>query len=412
MNTKVLATLGVLAIAGAGVAYVLTRGGSESESAAAPKGAGGLALPALATHAGDVGQITVKRAPMEFTIRKDGETWKVTEKAGYPAKLEAVRNALVGLSQLKFEEPKTTRPDQYAKLGVDDPIAPPGDAADKAVPQSVLVTLKDGAGKELGSIILGNPKYGGQGVLGSNTAQGVYIRKPGDSQSWLASGTVELPHEPNGWLETKFADIKKERVKSVVVTQNAAAGGTVVAVERERQADPFVVKDIPAGRELKDPGVGETIAATLTALSFQDVAGATGTDPAGVDVKPGPTIVLRTFDGLVVTATSTTKDAKVWWRLTASADEGIVAGLPTAASVNATPADPAKAGDPAPSPPVSTQEAIRKEVAELNGQWAAFAFSPIDWKVRSVNTTMMDLLKEPAAPAGAAPGQPLPLPGK
>ena len=398
------------------MAYVLSRNCAETESAGAPKGAGGFALPELGTHAGEVAQITVKRAPMEFNIRKDGDDWKVVEKAGYPAKMDAIRSALVGLAQLKLEEPKTTRPDQYAKLGVDDPVAPPPDSADKAVPQSVLVTLRDGAGKDLGSIILGNPKYGGQGVLGSNTAQGVYVRKPGDAQSWLASGQVELPHEPIGWLEPKFADVKRDRIKSVVVTHLSGAGVSMVAVGRERQADPFVVKDIPAGRELKDPGVGESIAATLTGLSFQDVAGANVLDRAGVDVKPGPTIVLRTFDGLVVTASSTTKDAKAWWRLIASADDAIVAGLPLAAAVNAAPADGAKPGDPptpptpppplSASPPVSTQEAIGKEVAELNGLWAGFAFAPVDWKVRSVNTTMLELLKEPAAPA--TPGLPSP----
>ncbi len=420
MNTKTLTVLGALAAVGLAGAYVATRLGSVAEGdgsgGAGAGGAGAMVFPDLGARAGDVAQIVVKRAPMEFTVRKDGDMWRAVEKAGYPVKTEAVRGVLVGLSQLKLDEPKTTRPEQFAKLGVDDPIAPPPESADKPVPQSTLVTLRNGDGKEIASIILGNPKYAGQGVVGSG-APGVYIRKPGDKQSWLATGQVEVPREPIAWLESTFADIKRDRIKSVVVTH--AVGGTV-AVMREKQADAFVVKDIPAGRELKDPGVGESIAGALTGLTFQDVAAAGAMDaaaaPAGTEIKAGPTIVLRTFDGLVVTATSATRDAKAWWRMAAAADDAIVATLPpAAAAANPTSPDGSKP-DASTMPPggtatlaVGTQEFIRKEVADLNARWSPYAFAPADWKVRSVNTLMSDMLKEPAAAVPSiAPGEPAP----
>lgn len=410
MNTKTLTILGVLAVVGLAGAYIATRPGpseqSDSPGSATSSGAGGPLFPDLASKADSISTIVVKRAPLEITIKKEGDLWKVVEKAGYPAKLDAVRGVLVGLSQLKLDEPKTQRPDQYAKLGVDDPIAPPPDSADKAMPQSSLVTLKDSSGKELAAVILGNPKYGGQGVVGSGTS-GVYIRKPGDKQSWLASGQIEVPRDAIGWVESKFADIKRDRIKSIVVTQPS---GIALTVSRENQSDPFTVKDIPAGREMKDPGAGESIASTLTGLTFQDVAAANAMDPAttsaGSEIKPGPIVTLRTFDGLVVTATSATKDAKAWWRLTASADEAILAKLPpTAAATSATAADGSTPPAPAApaSPPVGTAEAIKKEVADLNAQWSPYAFAPADWKVKTVNTPLADLLKETAPPTPQTP---------
>ncbi len=417
MNTKTLSILGFLAVVGIAGAYIATRpAASESSdvaSGASASGPGAPLFPELASKADAVSTIVVKRAATQFTINKDGETWKVAEKAGYPAKPEAVRALIIGLSQLKLEEPKTQRPEQYSKLGVEDPVAPPPDSADKNVPQSSLISLKDSAGKEVAAVILGNPKYGGQGVVGSGSS-GVYVRKPGDKQSWLAMGTVEMQREPIGWLESKFADIKRDRIKSVVVSH--PVGGTVT-VSRDKQADPFSVKDIPAGRELKDPGVGEGIAATLTGMTFQDVAPPSAMEAsAGSDLKPGPTITLRTFDGLIVTASSITKDAKAWWRMAASADDAILATLPpTAAAASATTADGAKPDAPAtpPStpaaPPVGTAEAIKKEVADLNAQWSPYAFAPADWKVKSVNTPLADMLKEqtPAVPASSVPGMPL-----
>lgn len=414
MNTKTLSILGILAVVGIAGAYIATRpAASESSGAASGTSAAGSGTPLfpdLASKADSISTIVVKRAAIEVTIKKDGEAWKVADKAGYPAKPEAVRALLVGLSQLKLEEPKTQRADQYSKLGVDDPIAPPPDSADKAVPQSSLVTLKDGTGKELAAVILGNPKYGGPGVVGSGSS-GLYLRKPGDKQSWLAMGTVELPRDPIGWLESKFADIKRDRIKSIVV---AHPGGDSVTVSREKQADPFMVKDIPAGRELKDPGVGESLAATLTALTFQDVAASSAMDATtGSDLKPGPTVTLRTFDGLVVAATSITKDAKAWWHMTASADESILATLPpTAAAASATTADGAKPDVPPTTTPaalpVGTAEAIKKEVADLNAQWSPYAFAPADWKVKSVNTPLADMLKEPTP---AVPPAPAAIPG-
>ena len=423
MNTKTHSILGILVVVGIAGAYFATRP-AASESSEAASGSGAPLFPDLVSKADAVSTIIVKRAATQITINKDGETWRVAEKAGYPAKPDAVRALLIGLSQLKLEEPKTQRPEQYSKLGVDDPVAPPPDSADKNVPQSSLITLKDSTGKEIAAVILGNPKYGGQGVVGSGSS-GVYVRKPGDKQSWLAMGTVELQREPIGWLESTFADIKRERIKSVVVSH--PIGGTVT-VSRDKQADPFIVKDIPAGRELKDPGIGEGIAATLTGMTFQDVAAPSAMEAsAGSDLKPGPTVTLRTFDGLVITATSITKDAKAWWRMAASADEAILATLPpTAAAASATTADGSKPDAPATppsapatlatpeSPPVGTAIAIKKEVADLNARWSPYAFAPADWKVKSVNTPIADMLKEPspavsappAAPGVGAPGQP------
>lgn len=420
MNPKALTTLAILAAAGLGAAYFATRPVANTTNSPASGASNALLFPDLTAKAESIAQITVKRAPMEFTIKKDQDAagvWRVVEKANYPAKLDTVRAVIVGLSQLRLVEQKTSRPNQYAKLGVEDPIAPPPDSADKPVPQSALVTLKDASGKPLAAAILGNPKYSGPGVGGTTTPQ-MYVRASGDKTTWLASGQVEVPRDPIGWLESRFADIQRDRIKSVVITHS---DGSTVTVSRDKQADPFSVRDIPAGRELKDPGVGETIASTLTGLAFQDVApgasmqppapppGAKPDAPPTTDITPGPTIVVRTFDGLIVNVKSVSKEAKAWWTLHADVDESLAAPPPPPPPPEAKPGEPA----PAPAAPaVGTLEALRKEASELNGAWAPYAFAPADWKVRSINSLMSDLLKEPPKPAegAGAPGSPPAVP--
>ena len=59
----------------------------------------------------------------------------VEEKGGYPADVAKVQQALLGLADLTFVEPKTRKPDLYPRLEVED--------ADKPGTKSTLVTVTD-----------------------------------------------------------------------------------------------------------------------------------------------------------------------------------------------------------------------------------------------------------------------------
>jgi hypothetical protein len=400
MNARTLTVLALLAAAGLAAAFVVAR----PESAPASAGAGGLKtgepfLPEVAARGGETAVITVQRPEGTTTLRSEGGTWRVAEKGGYPAKLDAVRAVVVGLSELRAEEPKTSRADQYAKLGVDDPVAPPAASADKPLPSSALVTLKDAKDATIASVIVGNPKWEGQGLT-----PGLYVRRAGEAQSWLVRGKVELPRDPAGFLDTALADIQRPRVKSVRIVQPATptGPGDTIVVGRDKQADPLAIQGLADGKELKDPGAPESIAMALSGLSFQDVAKAADIDfnaasPEGA-IKPGPQIEVRTFDGLVVAIAGVVKDGRQWWRLAASVDEAVASQVP---------APEAPKDGPAPAAPAAgTLEALKKEAAELNARWNGYAFAPMDWKARSLNQTMADLTKDTAAPATPAPATP------
>ena len=95
MNTKTHSILGILVVVGIAGAYFATRP-AASESSEAASGSGAPLFPDLVSKADAVSTIIVKRAATQFTINKDGETWRVAEKAGYPAKPDAVRALLIG----------------------------------------------------------------------------------------------------------------------------------------------------------------------------------------------------------------------------------------------------------------------------------------------------------------------------
>lgn len=389
MKPRALLILSVLTVIVLAAAYFATRPSALSDARTTSHK--GLVFPALATRANDVTEIVIKRPELSFTVRKDaGDAglWRVVEKANYPARTDTLRAFIIALSQLRELEQKTSLPELYSKLGVEDPVAPAAVSSDQPMPQSTLVTLKDAKGQTIASAVLGNIKWG--------TQPGIYVRRAGEPTVWLAEGRIDVQRDPIKWTEDQFANIGSDRIKSAVI---APPGEPPIEVSRASQWEKFAVQNLPAGRVLKDPGVGESFAALLTTLPFQDVAVIGDVDFTGGEYgKPGASAEIRTFDGLIVQIQSVARDGRTWWKLAASVDESIPARV-----------SPPPDQDQLKAPAATTLAALRKEADALNARWSLYAYAPVDWKARTLNHTLQELLKDPN-PLAPAPTLPPGLP--
>ena len=94
--------------------------------------------------------------------------------------------------------------------------------------KSTFVTLADTKGALLGELIAGKHRAdqlgGGEG--------GVYVRKPGTAQSWLARGDLDIAGDTSMWLDKTLLDLPVAQVKQAVLAQ---ADGSKVTT-RPRQA--------------------------------------------------------------------------------------------------------------------------------------------------------------------------------
>jgi len=169
MQERGLILLAAAAAALAVVAIVAIATGDRGVSRAVP---GERAFPALAANLGDVGSVGIKRNALSLTFVRDGDNWLVTEKANYPAAAGKVRQIVLAMADLLLVEPKTRQVESYPRLDVEDPGGG----------KSTLVTLKDKSGATLADLIIGKRRYD---RLGTGT-DGIYVRKPGDTQAWLA----------------------------------------------------------------------------------------------------------------------------------------------------------------------------------------------------------------------------------
>jgi hypothetical protein len=292
--------IGLLAVTVVAViaAIFVVRGGDASQSDPL---VGKLVLPDVAQRADAIGRITLVRSAGRSTLVRHGDAWTVEEKGSYPADATKVRQAVLGLMELSFVEPKTSKPDLYPRLEVED--------ADKKDAKSTLVTVSDDKGALLGEIILGKRKVDQLG--GGN--DGIYVRRPGDAQSWLARGTLDVAGDTAQWLDKKLMDVPAAQVKSVAITQ---PGGTKLEFARAKAGEPLALGTaLPAGKKLKSDTALDEPAGALGGLELADVKPAKDIEMPKEGVA---TARYETLDGLVVTATLVDKDGTQWARFAAS----------------------------------------------------------------------------------------------
>lgn len=394
MNTRSLAYLaGATVLVAAVAAIALKRG----EVAVRATPAGGKLFPNLTASINDVATIELKRKDGVTTLQRTGEAWGLAEKSGFPVEMAAVRKTLIGFSELTATEPKTEDPALYAKLGVDDPA--------KEGATSTLVTLKDAGGKQLASVIVGK-EHASKSFSGPHQ---VYVRKPDEARSWLASGELDLKEKSADWLDKKILEVKRERIRAAEIRR---ADGEVVVVDREKpEAKDFTLHDIPEGKELSYPSAPTSIADALGYLNLEDVVPATE-----VDMKEGTTSTAKfsCFDGLTITVTTKDAGEKTYARFEASYEKPPESTGPPAPAEEAKPEDAnpddAEKKDAAAKAKPKTAEEVQKEAADLNARLSKWIYQIPSYNKASFEKKKAELLKDKTAPApegtGTAPGTP------
>ena len=162
-------------------------------------------FPSLAAKVDDVAsiQIETKSSVFNVTRRADGQ-WILPDKAGYGADFNTVRKTILGLAELDLIEPRTARADWQEKLGLGLP---------KSGGSGSLVTLKDKKGDIAASLV------SGAAVEGASAAgkQAIYVRRPGDAQTYVARGSYSLDTAQEQWLDKSFIDFARDRIKTVEI---------------------------------------------------------------------------------------------------------------------------------------------------------------------------------------------------
>jgi len=257
-------------------------------------------------------ELRLERGEQRLQIRRDSDDdiWQVVDKDDFPADVVMIRNLLQTLSQAEKIEEMSSRPEDYAKLGVADPDADEG--------AGILLEIADAEQRR--TLIVGN--------VAEHLGQGQYVRIPDENSSWLINRRLELPLDADSWLEKYIVTIVPEDLHRIVITRGDATGdattpsvvsedttettptiavtedplaATTITVVRENKGDELKLEDIPEGRELKNDYILQQVAAAVDYLQFKEVF---PKDDSFLLPEGSINATFTTFDGLEFTMQS------------------------------------------------------------------------------------------------------------
>ena len=252
-------------------------------------------LPGLAAVVNELDylRLTAGGGEVIASLERSGEQWRVLEASSYPADWARIKSLLSDLSQAEVIEEKTSNPDYYSRLGVED-VATEGAGG-------VMISFSDKTG--LAVLIIGNEASG---------RDGQYARLQSEAGSVLLDRVLDLPHDRMQWLERDIIDIADSEV--VEVTTRHPDGEVVNAKKASADDADFVLQQIPENGEVKSNWTINSMAGSLAGLSLDEVA------PDSEFVWSQATVfTVLTADGLQVNAELLMREESPWIRLTASA---------------------------------------------------------------------------------------------
>jgi len=261
------------------------------------------------------------------------------------------------LSDAKIREEKTSNPESYSIIGVEDPAQPGATGA------QIELIAQDGKH----DVIVGKPAGAGN-----------FVRRAGEKASYAVEPGISFEAEPRYWIDTHLLDIAADKIQSIdtkpiggaaysvrrvisepkpqpkaagpsaaaTVTTAATAAATATAAASSAApaaasaantpaattaspaptptatppATRFVLEGVPSGRQATDPQTLAPSSTMLSSLTAEDVA------PIGdIDFSKPSTITVTLADGSVLTLTGAVVGDKHWIQVAAPKDASLSA---------------------------------------------------------------------------------------
>ncbi|MDP6884982.1 MAG: DUF4340 domain-containing protein, partial [Rhodospirillales bacterium] len=318
--------------------------------------------------------IEVKIHGDSFHMNRLDGTWVMTNRNKHPVRKVKVDKALIQLSQLNLYEPKTKTKRWYPRIDVEDV---PTENSD-----SRHLRLADASGQTIAKVILGKDQY----FMAGAAKRGVYLRKPGDDQAWLASGMLEVGRFARDWVERDIMDVNAKRVRSVETVANDNAR---LVVSRKKYGDRNLnIENMPEGTKLVSRAFGDMrdMASGLAAIDLNDVL---PSERAAFSGDKASKAVIRTFDGLVVEVLLWQKDEDYWAQFKASVDPS---SFVSNGEAQAKETKGAEKDEKADKGRLRGADEVKKEAQAINARVEGWAYEVPYYKGKPLHTRIDDLV--------------------
>jgi hypothetical protein len=394
MKKNAIMMLALTAVAlGAGVVFLSKR--PSNPQAGSPLNLQTALLPGLSGRASDIAGFEVLRDGKSVRIDRTADGWVLPAKGNYPAKSQAAATLVRTLLESKVLEYKTTDPELFSRLSVQDPpaLGTAVKAPDFGTVTPALITLIGKDGKPLAEVVLGKAR---QSAMGDDMSAATFAREKGKNQALLISGTFTSPVDVAEWFERGVLEIDRARFASAKVQLPASSDGALPAplvVERKSQTEEsYQVVGLPADRELKETTGPQRIVTPLASVSIDDVAPA-----ASMDFSKASVSTITTFDGIVFSVRTIDVEGKSWINIAVAYDTSQDRSKPAAPSENADPVANQAAKTNHERALEQRASDLTKEASALHAKHSPWAYMVPSFMAEQLRATMESLLK----PAGA-----------
>ena len=259
-------------------------------------------FPELAEQINDVSELVIHDGETTLTVQRVSDGWGIAEADDYPALVDDVKQTVLAVSGLQVVAQKTSNPDLYKRLGVEDP--------DSKGATSHLLTVKSN-GEELARLIVGETRRS----KSASSAPGLYVRIPGQKHTLLVEGRLSVSADIIQWIKRDIVNIEGDRVSAVHIQP---AGGQQVRLERAEPGDDLVLQNIPDGKEQQSEYLISRMATILENIYVDDVRREDGFDYS----RPDAVINVTTFDGLVADVEAVKSGEHTYARFSFTAQAG------------------------------------------------------------------------------------------
>lgn len=221
-------------------------------------------FPDLIQHVTDVQNIEIKdHNGVLLQAEKSGETWLDTQFDGYPIDASHIVQLLNDLAQANLDEAKTKKPENFARLGLQD--------IQQQDSEAVLIALS--TDERSWQLLVGKSATGGAGT---------YMRIPETLESWLSKTMLELPESRSDWLRDDILDVDSATIQAIRridaekwqiqrYTANVETDNKSVDDENVGDSSKWALANMPDDRSLKYDGILEGFVEDFVGLSFSDL---------------------------------------------------------------------------------------------------------------------------------------------
>ncbi len=328
----------------------------------------------------EINEIIIEKEDESLTIARINDIWVCRDKQDYTVKFDRIKDMVIRIADIKIGQVPTVTDALRARMG----IIPPPQAG-----SGTLIKLKDTAGNELVSLLIGNIRQSAEESNFRGVPEGTFISVDLGETAYLVKDNFHhVTVDPNGWLETELLNIPEADIERISIQSHDGKPLVLTTVNGE-----MIVEGLRK-REATVESTVSTLRSALTGLHFNDIA------QAGLsDKKMG-------FDKPITYTAETLKGET--YKVQIGATPGAIQERYVRLSAELKPLIPKKDAD-ADTPDISEEEKekalaekvesdltrknLKKKIQDLNAKFSKYTYTLATYKTDNMVSTRESAVK-------------------